>query len=320
MEQAIKSALLFCLVVQVTLVSACLRPKPPPPPEPSFNCGRDNNKIVGGTQAARNSIPWQAALLSYWSGGFPFCGGVIISPFHILTAAHCAWVPHKWVQVGEHNIKESSYYDGATHHAIDCYHYHPKFNITGLLEYDFALLTLKKPLDLYRADGAVRAACLPDPGLQFQPGTTVRPADQFTVSGWGAMEETENQKYNHTHLSDTLNKATVPYYDPALCNDAYKDKLNKTNVITDNMICAGYAQGGIDSCAGDSGGPLTWTDPADQTEYLAGIVSLHVGCGRPNLPGVYARVTSALDWLRKLGVGENGIAKNKCPPCTGWFC
>ena len=121
MDQAIKSALLFCLVVQVTLVSACLRPRPPPPPEPSFNCGRDNNKIVGGTQAARNSIPWQAALLSYWSGGFPFCGGVIVSPFHILTAAHCAWEPHKWVQVGEHNIKESSYYDGATHHAVTKY-------------------------------------------------------------------------------------------------------------------------------------------------------------------------------------------------------
>lgn len=93
-----------------------------------------------------------------------------------------------------------------------------------------------------------KAACLPESGLQFSTDTTV-----FTVSGWGVMEE--RNKYNHTHLSETLKHATVPYYDPVVCNEAYKDELNLTEtVVTDNMICAGYADGGIDSCAGDSGG------------------------------------------------------------------
>ena len=72
---------------------------------------------------------------------------------------------------------------------------------------------------------------------------------------------------------------------------------------------------------GLSTGPMTWYDPDTQKEILAGIASLHFGCGRENLPGIYARATSALDWVKGLGVDpEMGQAYNVCPPCVGPFC
>ena len=86
----------------------------------------------------------------------------------------------------------------------------------------------------------------------------------------------------------------VPTLTNSDCHDAYFDKYNIP--ITDSMICAGYpGLGGKDSCTGDSGGPLVCNNNGNAV--LAGVVSWGVGCGEPQEPGVYSRVTHVLEWI-----------------------
>ena len=83
----------------------------------------------------------------------------------------------------------------------------------------------------------------------------------------------------------------VPVITNAACESDYSGK------ITDSMMCAGYqGQGGKDACQGDSGGPLVCNNNGNAV--IVGAVSWGFGCADPNFPGVYARVTHFLDWIK----------------------
>ena len=81
----------------------------------------------------------------------------------------------------------------------------------------------------------------------------------------------------------------VPTISNAECASSY-------DVITSSMICAGHPEGGKDSCQGDSGGALICE--LDGQAILAGIVSFGTGCAEPEYPGVYARTTAVLSWIK----------------------
>ena len=109
---------------------------------------------------------------------------------------------------------------------------HPKWDHVTT-DNDLALLRLDRPATLNKR---VNTICLPEDEYQFPPGT------KCTISGWGTTQEGGD-------ASTVLMQAKVPIVQHAACRhkQSYGDK------ITDNMICAGLRQGGVDSCQGDSG-------------------------------------------------------------------
>ena len=97
---------------------------------------------------------------------------------------------------------------------------------------------------------------------------------------------------------NNLQYVRVPAITNSQCNTAYGGS------ITSSMLCAGYPNvGGKDACQGDSGGPYVCNDNGNPV--IAGVVSWGNGCALANFPGVYARVTTVLNWIESNMVSNN---------------
>ncbi|GBM50656.1 Clotting factor B [Araneus ventricosus] len=90
----------------------------------------------------------------------------------------------------------------------------------------------------------------------------------------------------------------IPIVSNEDCNVNYSTISTSSfpNGIIDSMICAGLVEGGIDSCEGDSGGPLLREFSRDRWA-LVGVVSFGFKCGEPGFPGIYTRVANYLPWI-----------------------
>jgi serine protease 27 len=108
------------------------------------------------------------------------------------------------------------------------------------------------------------------------------------VSGWGLTHE----NFNVGIKPNILQTADVPVWENDECQNSYRE-LNKPHRITENQICAGGRDGGVDSCWMDSGGPLI----SKTNGNLIGIVSTGVGCARKGLPGIYTRMSKYTKWI-----------------------
>ena len=177
------------------------------------------------------SLPWQVGLVSP-GGNQPWCGGTLIGPNHVLTAAHCMGYDFEIV-VGEHDATSTE--DG-TRHQVCGTTKHPDYN-SGTTNNDYAIVRLTESVEL-----GARAvpACLPDATFagDFLDDKTM------TVSGWGTTSSGRSQ-------SGVLLSVDVPGISNTVCRANYSE-----NAITDSMMCAGA--GGVDSCQGDSGGMLRY--------------------------------------------------------------
>jgi len=100
--------------------------------------------------------------------------------------------------------------------------------------------------------------------------------------------------YVGTGDRDVLRQVVVPIISSDYCRAmSYTYDIR----LTDNMICAGYRQGGKDACSGDSGGPLVCRQGGRWWQH--GVVSWGKPgvCGLPNEPGVYSSVVKYLPWI-----------------------
>ena len=99
----------------------------------------------------------------------------------------------------------------------------------------------------------------------------------------------------------------VPVMTNKKCRQTDYGETHGEESITDDMICAGYPGKGVkDACQGDSGGPLV-CQGKDGGAVITGVVSFGIGCGAKNHPGVYARVTHFLKWIKDNMVSQISI-------------
>merc|ERR1711892_318961 len=255
---------------------------------PSFMTNVD--RIVGGEDAP-SPIPWQVSIRT---GSFHFCGATILDDSTLLSAAHCFYqssANDKSIRAG--SIKKRS--GGQVVNIAQIiwntnsgFEYNP-----GTLDNDFVILKLESALTL---NDDVKPACLPSSATYLDVSSA---EEQCFTSGWGTLSSSGSSP-------EICQYVRVPAITNAACNNDYGGS------ITDSMICAGYpGTGGKDAFQGDSGGPFVCNDGGKAV--IAGVVSWGNGCALADYPGVYARTTYVLDWI-KSQMGSGPVTPTTPPP------
>ncbi|XP_076879932.1 transmembrane protease serine 9 isoform X2 [Brachyhypopomus gauderio] len=242
--------------------------------EKNCDCGRrpaaGRQRIVGGENTRRGEWPWVGSLQFQRAHR---CGATLIHCKWLLTAAHCFSREPKtrgWTASLGSVVRDGV---GALIIPLQRIIQHPAFNSTSM-DFDVALVELSIPAP---SSYTIQTMCLPSPNHSFLKGT------ECYVTGWGTTRE-------DGELSSILQKAQVSVLEQSDCRHSYGGG------VTASMMCAGYMEGGRDTCLGDSGGPLACREPQGRW-FVAGVTSWGQGCGRSGFPGVYARVTAVREWL-----------------------
>ncbi|XP_013364389.1 PREDICTED: kallikrein-1 [Chinchilla lanigera] len=235
------------------------------------------SRVIGGEECLKDSQPWQVALYHFSNVK---CGGVLVDPQWVLTAAHCISDEYQ-VWLGRHSLFDDE--DTVQHVHISKSFPHPGFNMS-LLEphpenpdddysHDLMLLRLEEPAEITDSVQVVKL-----PTKDATPGTSC------VASGWGSIEPDASLPV----YPDELQCVDLKILPKKKCEDAHVSK------VTDSMLCAGHLEGGKDTCVGDSGGPLVCDG------MLQGITSWgHSPCGLPKTPGIYTNVKQYLEWIEK---------------------
>uniref|UniRef100_A0A8D0FUE3 Acrosin n=1 Tax=Strix occidentalis caurina TaxID=311401 RepID=A0A8D0FUE3_STROC len=247
--------------------------------------GYETLHVVGGTDTQPGAWPWIVSIEGPWAAETGhICGGSLISPQCVLTAAHCftkarhitMWrvvigatqLTQLGLEAQVRNIKRTSESN------------------------DIALLELDQPV---QCSDSVQLACVPDASLRVSELTTCY------VSGWGST----TARCEFPKTARVLREAKVRLINVNFCNSSWW----YGGAIHPHNLCAGYPQVGIDTCQGDSGGPLVCKDNDADHFWLVGVTSWGRGCARAKWPGVYTSTQHFYDWiLVRMGLHPAGTA------------
>jgi len=277
--------------------------------DPNINIHQPTNNF----NAIEGSIPWQV-YIPIGPEDDVFCGGVLISEKHVLTAAHCLYnKPHLTTRgrpkqeslldklLGKHKVSYENN-DNTNNSELDDYFHvylgkqhrtqhdeseikigvknwisHFFYNHTTT-DYDIAILTLEEEVEF---TSKIRPICLHSP-YDVTMDMTAR------VSGWSDKEMDGG-------VAEELQVIDIELVDHDTCTLLLQNLTHGIERPTQNMLCAGNLQGGTDACDGDSGGPLSLD--INNQHFLVGLVSWGYGCGRINTPGGYTKISALLDWI-----------------------